>query len=155
MQMATATKRLNKELRQFSRIPSSCCSAGPINDDMFNWEGSIQGPDGTPYAGGLFFLRLTIPSDYPFFPPKVKFTTKIYHPNINGSSGEISLGVLKEKWAPSLDIRKVLLNIILLLSCPDPDDPLEADAATLYETDRKQYDKTATEWTRKYAMNHG
>ncbi|VDH90903.1 Hypothetical predicted protein [Mytilus galloprovincialis] len=202
--------RLQRELIEISKDPPPGCSAGPLDDDIFeweamiagpddspyaggvfylritypsyypfqapkisgtlintngdrdkaieqvfNWEGSIQGPDGTPYAGGLFFLRLTIPSDYPFFPPKVKFTTKIYHPNINGSSGEISLGVLKSKWAPSLDIRKVLLNIILLLSCPDPDDPLEADAATLYETDRKQYDKTATEWTRKYAMNHG
>ncbi|XP_071178281.1 ubiquitin-conjugating enzyme E2 D3-like [Mytilus edulis] len=124
-----ATKRLNKELKELAGNPSPGCSAGPINDDMFNWEGRIQGPDGTPYAGGLFYLRLTIPSDYPLKPPKVKFTTKIYHPNISGSSGEISLGVLKEKWAPSLDIRKVLLNIILLLSCPDPDDPLDTDAA--------------------------
>ncbi|XP_052074161.1 ubiquitin-conjugating enzyme E2-17 kDa-like [Mytilus californianus] len=147
-----ATKRLNKELKDLSRNPSPGCSAGPINDDMFNWEGRIQGPDGTPYAGGLFFLRIMIPSDYPLKPPKVKFTTKIYHPNINGSSGEICLGVLKSNWAPSLDIRKLLLNIISLLSCPDPDDPLEPDAAKLYESDRTQYDKTAKEWTRKYAM---
>ncbi|XP_052074150.1 ubiquitin-conjugating enzyme E2-17 kDa-like isoform X2 [Mytilus californianus] len=148
-----ATKRLNKELLDISKNPPSPrCSAGPLNDDMFTWEGRIMGQDGTPYAGGLFFLRITIPSDYPLKPPKVKFITKVYHLNINGQSGEICTALLKSHWSPALSIHKLLLSILSLLGCPNPDDPLDTDAAKLYESDRKQYDKTATEWTRKYAM---
>ncbi|CAC5412713.1 UBE2D [Mytilus coruscus] len=147
-----ATKRLNKELLDISKCPPPGISAGPINDDMFTWEGMITGPDKSPYAGGAFFVRIMFPSDYPFKPPKVKFTTKIYHPNINGNSGEICLDLLRSQWSPALTISKLLLCITSLLTSPNPDDPLVPDAAKLYKLDVKKYNKTAMEWTRKYAM---
>jgi ubiquitin-conjugating enzyme E2 N len=67
-------------------------------------------------------------------PPKVVFNTKIYHPNID-NLGRICLDILKDKWSPALQIRAVLLSIQALLSSPNPDDPLNNEAATLWKTD--------------------
>ncbi|KAK8795646.1 hypothetical protein WA158_000303 [Blastocystis sp. Blastoise] len=146
-----ALKRLNKELHDLSRDPPPNCSAGPVGDNLFKWQATIMGPKDSPYAGGVFFLNITFPSDYPFQAPKVSFATKIYHPNIN-SSGGICLDILKNEWSPALTISKVLLSICSLLTDPNPDDPLVTDIARQYKEDIKAYNATAQEWTRRYAM---
>jgi ubiquitin-conjugating enzyme E2 D/E len=151
---------------------------------MFQWQATIMGPvsprmqrvgtperlrprfqGDSPYAGGVFFLSITFPTDYPFKPPKVSFTTKIYHPNIN-ANGSICLDILRDQWSPALTISKgesfdgmfgsradaaglVLLSICSMLTDPNPDDPLVPDIAHLYKTDRGRYEATAREWTRK------
>ncbi|KAA1118866.1 Ubiquitin-conjugating enzyme E2 4 [Puccinia graminis f. sp. tritici] len=146
-----ALKRINKELHDLGRDPPSSCSAGPKGDNMFQWQATIMGPGDSPYAGGVFFLMITFPTDYPFKPPKVCFKTKIYHPNIN-SNGSICLDILREQWSPALTISKVLLSICSMLTDPNPDDPLVPEIANLYKTDRAKYEATAREHTRKYAM---
>ena len=65
-----------------------------------------MGPGDSPYAGGVFFVMIHFPPDYPFKPPKVQFQTKVYHPNVN-SQGSICLDILKEQWSPALTISKV------------------------------------------------
>ncbi|KAL3128415.1 ubiquitin-conjugating enzyme [Cryptosporidium parvum] len=140
-----------QELSDLNRDPPTNCSAGPIGDDMFHWQATIMGPDDSSYAGGVFFLNIQFPSDYPFKPPKVNFTTKIYHCNIN-SNGAICLDILKEQWSPALTISKVLLSISSLLTDANPDDPLVPEIAHLYKTDRSKYEQTAREWTQKYAQ---
>ena len=110
-----------------------------------------MGPDESPYDGGVFFLNIHFPTDYPFKPPKINFTTRIYHPNIN-SNGSICLDILKEQWSPALTISKVLLSISSLLCDANPDDPLVPEIAQLYKSDKPKYESTAREWTRKYAM---
>jgi ubiquitin-conjugating enzyme E2 D/E len=64
-----------------------------------------MGPDDSPYSGGVFFLNINFPTDYPFKPPKVNFVTRIYHPNIN-QNGAICLDILKDQWSPALTISK-------------------------------------------------
>ncbi|KAH9869298.1 Ubiquitin-conjugating enzyme E2 1 [Plenodomus lingam] len=148
---AMALKRINKELTDLGRDPPSSCSAGPIGDDLFHWQATIMGPSDSPYSGGVFFLAIHFPTDYPFKPPKVNFTTRIYHPNIN-SNGSICLDILRDQWSPALTISKVLLSICSMLTDPNPDDPLVPEIAHVYKTDRSRYESTAREWTRKYAI---
>ncbi|XP_038591757.1 ubiquitin-conjugating enzyme E2 D1b isoform X2 [Micropterus salmoides] len=105
----------------------------------------------SPYQGGVFFLTIHFPTDYPFKPPKVAFTTKIYHPNIN-SNGSICLDILRSQWSPALTVSKVLLSICSLLCDPNPDDPLVPDIAHIYKNDKEKYNRVAKEWTQKYAM---
>ena len=148
----SALKRIQKELIDLGKDPPANCSAGPVDEkDQYHWQATIMGPDDSPYAGGVFFLNIHFPTDYPFKPAKINFTTRIYHPNIN-SNGSICLDILKEQWSPALTISKVLLSISSLLTDPNPDDPLVPEIAQIFKTDRPKYEATAKEWTRKYAM---
>ena len=148
----SAIKRIQKELIELGKDPLANCSAGPIDDkDQYHWQATIMGPDDSPYAGGVYFLNIHFPTDYPFKPAKINFTTRIYHPNIN-SNGSICLDILKEQWSPALTITKVLLSICSLLTDANPDDPLVPEIAHIYKTDKAKYEATAREWTRKYAM---
>ncbi|KAI9374644.1 putative glutaryl-CoA dehydrogenase [Aspergillus egyptiacus] len=156
-------------VQAFFLDPPSSCSAGPAGEDLFHWQATIMGPGDSPYSGGVFFLTIHFPTDYPFKPPKVNFTTRIYHPNIN-SNGSICLDILRDQWSPALTISKglflhhplrlsnasdvpaVLLSICSMLTDPNPDDPLVPEIAHVYKTDRPRYEATAREWTRKYAI---
>lgn len=145
-----AQKRITKELKDLRTDPPAQCSAGPVADDLFHWQATIIGPQDSPYRCGMFQLNIYFPPDYPFKPPKIAFTTRVYHPNIN-SNGSICLDILRSQWSPALTISKVLLSISSLLCDPNPEDPLVPDIARLYKNDRVKYNKTAREWTRKYA----
>mmetsp|Transcript_66617 Transcript_66617/g.59765 ORF Transcript_66617/g.59765 Transcript_66617/m.59765 type:complete len:162 (+) Transcript_66617:39-524(+) len=160
-----ALRRITKELKDLESDPPDMAAGGPIGDDMFKWNATISGPSDTPYDGGLFFLDVVFPQDYPFKPPRIKFTTKIYHCNINEKGG-ICLDILKDNWSPALTISKVLVSIHSLLSSPNCDFYSQQDidkggeyfksgfieAAKLCKNNRQKYDKKAKEWTIKYAQ---
>ena len=147
-----ALKRIQKELIDLGRDPPANCSAGPTDDSQpFHWQATIMGPEDSPYHQGVFFLNIHFPPDYPFKPPKITFTTKIYHCNIN-SNGSICLDILKDQWSPALTISKVLLSISSLLCDANPDDPLVPEIANLLKNDKPKHDNTAREWTARYAM---
>ena len=146
-----AQKRLKKELEEFTKNPPSSCSGGLNNNDLFHWKGTIIGPEDTPYEGGIFKLDIQISMDYPFKAPRVKFETKIYHPNID-NNGNICLDILKDKWSPALNISKILLSISSLLSEPNPDDPLVPEIARQIRKNPRHFEKMARRSTELYAF---
>jgi ubiquitin-conjugating enzyme E2 D/E len=145
-----AAQRITKELENLTKDPPANCSAGPVGDDIFHWQATLMGPGESPFEGGVFFLDINFPSDYPYKPPRVTFSTKIYHPNIN-SSGGICLDILKDQWSPALTISKVLISICSLLDDPNPDDPLVPSIAELYKRDRAEYFLKAKTYTLQFA----
>ena len=124
--------------------------AAPFPDNLRYFSVEIDGPSSTPFEAGVFKLELFLPDSYPMTPPKVRFLTKIYHPNID-KLGRICLDVLKDKWSPALQIRHVLLSIQALMSAPNPDDPLENGIAEQWKTALPKALATAKEWTGLYA----
>ena len=145
-----AAQRISKELKNLIADPPSNCSAGPVGDDIFHWQATLMGPEDSPYEGGVFFLDINFPADYPYKAPRVTFSTKIYHPNIN-SRGGICLDILKDQWSPALTISKVLLSICSLLTDPNPDDPLVPSIADLYKRNKEEYHLKAKTYTLQYA----
>ncbi|VDI72863.1 ubiquitin-conjugating enzyme E2 E1-like [Mytilus galloprovincialis] len=146
----TSLKRIQKELAEITLDPPPNCSAGPKNDNMYEWVSTILGPPGSVYEGGVFFLDIHFSTDYPFKPPKVTFRTRIYHCNIN-SNGVICLDILKDNWSPALTISKVLLSICSLLTDCNPSDPLVGSIATQYLQNRPEHDRVARQWTKRFA----
>ena len=149
--MAQALKRIEKELKKFNEEEPEGLTAGPPDDsDMFKWDASLTGPENSPFEGGTFNLSIEFPKDYPFRPPKVEFTTKVYHPNVK-STGTICLDILKDAWSPDISVSQILIAIQNLLINPNIDHPLEPDIAKQYKEDKDAYERTAKEWTKKYA----
>ncbi|KAI4949165.1 Ubiquitin-conjugating enzyme 13 [Alternaria rosae] len=143
-------KRIIKETERLVNEPVQGISATPHDDNLRYFDVTIDGPSQSPYEGGVFKLELFLPDDYPMTPPKVRFLTKIYHPNID-RLGRICLDVLKSNWSPALQIRTILLSIQALLGAPNPDDPLANDVAQAWKENQAQAIKTAQEWTQQHA----
>ncbi|KAK5578065.1 hypothetical protein RB653_003017 [Dictyostelium firmibasis] len=148
--MASLPKRIIKETQRLITEPAPGISATPATDNFRYFKVAISGPLDSPFEGGIFNLELFLTDDYPMSAPKVRFLTKIYHPNID-KLGRICLDILKDKWSPALQIRTVLLSIQALLSAPNPDDPLANDVAEHWKTNEKEAMARAREWTRLYA----
>lgn len=104
-------RRIIKETQRLLSEPAPGISASPSEDNMRYFNVMILGPTQSPYEGGVFKLELFLPEEYPMAAPKVRFLTKIYHPNID-KLGRICLDILKDKWSPALQIRTVLLRYI-------------------------------------------
>ncbi|KAK3204919.1 hypothetical protein Dsin_018965 [Dipteronia sinensis] len=148
--VSASGKRIQREMVELNSDPPPDCSAGPKGDNLYNWVSTIIGPTGTPYEGGIFFLDIIFPSDYPFKPPKVIFKTRIYHCNVD-SAGNVWLDILKDSWSPALTITKVLLAIRLMFTNPDTYSPIVLDIAHMYLADRAKHDELAAEWTLRFA----
>jgi len=144
-------RRIVKETQRLLSEPAPGISATPAEDNLRYFNVIIAGPAGSPFEGGIFKLELFLTEEYPMAPPKVRFLTKIYHPNID-KLGRICLDILKDKWSPALQIRTVLLSIQALLSAPNPDDPLANDVSKHWKDDEQGAINSAKEWTRKFAM---
>eukprot|EP00695_Tsukubamonas_globosa_P002193 TRINITY_DN3289_c0_g1_i1.p2 TRINITY_DN3289_c0_g1~~TRINITY_DN3289_c0_g1_i1.p2 ORF type:complete len:152 (+),score=38.04 TRINITY_DN3289_c0_g1_i1:104-559(+) len=144
------TSRIAKEIEKLLSDPVPGISASPHEENMRYFNVAIAGPPESAYEGGIFKLELFLPEEYPMEPPKVRFLTKIYHPNID-QLGRICLDILKKNWSPALQIRTVLLSVQALLCAPNPDDPLANTVADHWKRDERGAIETAKQWTRMHA----
>ncbi len=144
-------KREFKECINSAEVANSGVELALVNDDLTELSGKIKGPPDTPYEGGTFSVEIKIPDTYPFNPPKVRFVTKIWHPNISSATGAICLDILRDQWAAAMTLRTVLLSLQALLAAPEPDDPQDAIVAGQYKDNHPTYVKTAQHWSHVYA----
>ncbi|KAJ1377500.1 Ubiquitin-conjugating enzyme E2 [Sesbania bispinosa] len=144
--------RVQKELVECTKdAEGSGIRVIPKSDNLVHLLGTIPGPVGTPYEGGVFQIDITLPDGYPFEPPKMQFTTKVWHPNISSQSGAICLDILKDQWSPALTLKTALLSVQALLSAPQPDDPQDAVVAKQYLNEHQTFVSTARYWTESFA----
>ncbi|KAL0429635.1 UNVERIFIED_CONTAM: Ubiquitin-conjugating enzyme E2 27 [Sesamum radiatum] len=146
--------RVQKELQECNRdFEVSGIRVVPKGEaNLAHLLGTIPGPLGTPYEGGTFKIDITLPDGYPFEPPKMRFATKVWHPNISSQSGAICLDILKDQWSPALTLKTALLSVQALLSAPEPDDPQDAVVAQQYLREYQTFVGTARYWTEAFAM---
>ena len=126
--------------------------AQPLDASYYHWQASITGPTGSPYEGGVFYLYLKVPFNYPFDPPEVRFLTRILHPNVS-RHGDIGIdSILQHNWVIGLTIPKVLISIQSLLTDPYTDVCMEPEIGDLYDQNRKLFESIARRWTWQFAM---
>ncbi|GLT53753.1 hypothetical protein SLA2020_270030 [Shorea laevis] len=137
-------KRLQSELMALMMSGESGISAFPEEDNIFCWKGTINGSKDTVFEGTEYKLSFSFPNDYPFKPPKVKFETVCFHPNVD-NYGKFAWTFfrycsLSDKWSSAYDVRTILLSIQSLLGEPNVSSPLNSQAAQLW-SNQEEYRK--------------
>jgi len=145
-------RRVQKEIRDCAKDKDSQISIEMVDENPFHLIGAFPGPPDTPYEGGYYEVDIQIPDSYPFQPVKMKFITKVYHPNVSSASGAICLDILKDAWSPVLTLKSTLISLQSLLCEPVPNDPQDAEVAKHYLTDRNSFNATAKHWAQAYAQ---
>ncbi|CAJ0581016.1 unnamed protein product, partial [Mesorhabditis spiculigera] len=145
---------LSKQLRDLQRTPVEGFSAGLVSEiNIFAWEVLVMGPPDSPYEGGTFKALLNFPQEYPTRPPKMRFVSEMWHPNI-GPDGHVCISILHEpgndsfgyeaaaeRWLPVHTVETILLSVISMLTDPNFESPANIDAAKMYRQDPAEYKK--------------
>ena len=155
--MSLTSRRIKQELKEIESDDSDSISLDYLYHngemDLTHFKGILHGPIDTPYQGGVFSIDIKITNEYPFEPPKMKFDTKVWHPNISSQTGAICLDILKDKWSPALTLKTALLSLQALLSAPVPEDPQDAVVATQYLEKNEEWVVQAKQRASDYAVN--
>ena len=120
------------------------------NSDYFKWQIILLGPLDSPYAGGLFYINFDFPDNYPRKQPEVRFQNKIYHLNVNGNNGHISMPILNY-WKAKYSIFNIISDIFASFYEQDYCDAYSYQMAKEYKNNRKEFERKAREWTQQYA----
>ncbi|KAH9366325.1 hypothetical protein HPB48_006223 [Haemaphysalis longicornis] len=135
---SAAQLRITKDIHEL-HLPATCELEFPDPDDLLNFK-LVMCPDEGFYRDGRFVFSFKVGPNYPHDPPKVKCDNKVYHPNID-LNGSVCLNILREDWKPVLTISSVVYGLQFILLEPNPEDPLNKEAAEVLKTDRKQFEK--------------
>ena len=144
------TKRILQELSYYQAHPHPAIEVFPGEEHIDFWRIIMEGPEGTPYEGGIFELFIEFINEYPAKPPNIRFITPIYHCNIN-SSGRICHTILDRFYAPGVRVGEIFNHVYGLLIDAEPDDPLDSVKATLLRCDRDEYLSKAKFQTEQHA----
>jgi len=145
------TLRLTKEFAAITKNPPKGVVIEKKSEDHTLWHIFLSGPPGTPYEGGTFKVVADFTDNYPFKPPKCKFLTKIYHPNIRKENGEICQDVYEKDWVPTKTMRGVIDIFISLLLAPSPESPIEPEIFKEFSEDKEKFIANCKAWVDKYA----
>lgn len=130
--------RVQKDIGELSLAKTTSIFFPNGDNDLLYFEITIRPAEGY-YHGGAFVFSFSISPIYPHEAPKVKCKTKVYHPNID-LEGNVCLNILREDWKPVLSINSIIDGLHVLLSEPNPDDPLNHEAAEVLKDNPKQFE---------------
>ena len=123
-------------------------------NDISDIQADIEGPEATPYEGGIFRVTIKLLPNFPIVAPKGIFLTKIFHPNIS-EQGEICVNTLKRDWNPKNWSLSNLFQVIkCLLIIPFPQSALNEEAGKLFMEDYDQFFKIAKMFTQIHAKSN-
>jgi len=123
-----------------------------VNDSMQEFYVRFYGPQETPFSGGVWKIHVELPDQYPYKSPSIGFMNKIFHPNIDELSGSVCLDVINQTWSPMFDMINIFeVFLPQLLRYPNPNDPLNGEAAALLMRHPKDYEAKVREYVRLYA----
>lgn len=157
-----ALKRLMSEFKQLTMDPPEGIVAGPVSEDnFFEWDCYITGPEDSCFANGVFPAKITFPADYPLSPPQMQFTCDIFHPNIY-PDGKVCISILHapgddplgyesstERWSPVQSVEKILLSVVSMLAEPNDESPANVNAAKIWRLERDEFVRIADKLVRK------
>lgn len=124
-----------------------------IDDSIQQFHVIFKGPKDTPYAGGQWKVRVELPDQYPIKSPSIGFVNKIYHPNIDESSGLVCLDVINQTWSPMFGLLNIFENFLPhLLRYGNPSDPLNTEALNLMTKDEARYTEVVKKYVQQYAL---
>ncbi|KAK1938471.1 putative ubiquitin-conjugating enzyme [Babesia divergens] len=135
-----ARRRVVQDISRLTKDPPEGIKASPFPDNMMICHAIIKGPKDTLWETGIFHLIVKFTEEYPTKPPKVKFISRIYHPNVY-PDGRICLDILQNQWSAIYDLSAVLMSIQSLLMDPNTKSPANTEAANTLEKDRLSYDR--------------
>ncbi|XP_077284508.1 ubiquitin-conjugating enzyme E2 S isoform X2 [Arctopsyche grandis] len=144
-------RRVVKEMQELAEHPPEGIKVHVNDSDITDIQAYIDGPAGTPYAGGVFKVKLALGKDFPASPPKAFFITKIFHPNVS-SNGEICVNTLKKDWKSDLGIKHILLTVKCLLIVPNAESALNEEAGKLLLDHYDDYSQRARMMTEIHAQ---
>ena len=140
-----------REMSLLSKDPPPGVAAYTPDSDITKIRAQLTGPEGSPFEGGIFLLTVNITGRYPFEPPRCRFLTPLYHPNID-SGGRICLDTLKSppagSWSPAVSLPSLLLSIRSLMAEPNPDDGLVPEISELYKRNPAEWQREAKRRTK-------
>ncbi|CAG2110121.1 unnamed protein product [Medioppia subpectinata] len=129
--------RITKDINELT-LPKNCVMVPDPEGDLLNFK-IIICPDEGFYKGGKFSFSFKVSQNYPHEPPKVKCETRVYHPNID-LEGNVCLNILREDWKPVLTINSIVYGLQYLFLEPNPEDPLNKEAAEVLQTNRRLFE---------------
>ncbi|QSL64889.1 hypothetical protein MERGE_002193 [Pneumocystis wakefieldiae] len=159
---STALRRLFTEYKELISNAPHGIMAGPMDEsNFFEWECLLEGPQDTPFEGGLFPAVLKFPKDYPLNPPVMKFTCEMFHPNVY-PDGTVCISILhapgddpnmyessSERWSPVQSVEKILLSVMSMLAEPNDESGANIDACKIWRANRSEYDRIVRQNVRK------
>lgn len=140
--VSAAQLRLQKDVTELD-LPRGIKVSFPNPSDIFSFELTIV-PQENYYKGGKFNFQVEINNNFPIDPPKIKCKNKIYHPNID-IEGNVCLNILRENWSPVLNLNSVLMGLNFLFLEPNPNDPLNKDAANMLVKNKLRFARNVSD----------
>ncbi|KAH8357197.1 hypothetical protein KR084_009160 [Drosophila pseudotakahashii] len=124
-----------------------------VDDDMANLDVCFKGPLGTAYEGGVWTVNVAMPQEYPLKAPRVRFVTKILHPNIEFTTGLVCMNVFKQAWSASYALVNIFDTFLpQLLRHPNPHDPLNHRAASIMKHSEELFREHVILCLKMYAL---